>query len=228
MSRTTLRVTLAVLATAILPAGVAAQGATVSAELAYRSDYLFAGLPFATGDVTQATVSVAGGAITLNGYAVYDHELGDISEVDVYGDYYFQVAPMVGAFLGGALYNFRIGGSWQPTPEAYAGLVVTAPLNPTLFVARDFDLGDGTHAMLILSHDVTLPGTGLTLGLSGNLDYNDGYYTDISAFSFANVGLRLNVPVGPATVSPLVVIQRGIDDYFEDVEVLGVAASYTF
>ena len=224
------RVFTAALASAVfLAPGLAAQDtATITAELGYRSDYLFAGIPFAEGGVTQATVSVGVSSFTVNGFAVFDHELGGMSEADIYGDWYVQASPLVGAFVGAGLYTFKIAGEWESTPELYAGLVLSTPLSPTLYVAHDFDLGDGTHAMLLLSHAVPLGESGTTLNLGGRLDYNDGYYTTISAFSFADLAVTLDVPLGPVTVTPLIRIQRAIHETFVHEEVFGLTASYTF
>lgn len=204
--------------------------ATISAELAYRSAYYFAGIPFAADDVTQATVTAGLGSLTLYGFSVYDHAASDVTELDIYGDYYSQIAPTIGLFVGAALYSFKFPSpaGWESTPELYGGLVFTAPLNPTLYVAHDFDLGDGTHATLMLSHAVPMGTGGATLTLSGNLDYNDGYYSTISGFSYADVGASVDLPLGPVTVSPGVTILRGIDDAFGDDEVFSVVAGFTF
>lgn len=219
----------ALAAAALLPVGLAAQSpVSVTAQLALKSDYLFAGIPFATAEVTQATLSVGADALTVNGYAVYDHDAEIVSEADLYGDYYVQLSPMVGAFAGAALYSFKIGDAWESTPELYAGAVLAVPLNPTVYVAHDFDLGDGTHAALLLSHQIPLTEDGVSLGFGGTLDYNDGYYSPISAFSYMDLAVALEIPVGPVTVSPLVMVQRAIDDSFVDEEVFGLTASYTF
>lgn len=216
-----------------LPAALAAQTATVSAELAFRSKYLFAGIPFADKQVQQAKVTVAAGSFTINGFSVYDVDASDVTEADIYGGYYFQAAPTVGIFVGGALYSFKfpvVG--WESTPELYGGVVFSAPLSPTLYVAHDFDLGDGTHAMLMLSHSVPLGESGATLHLAGNVDYNAEYYTTESGFSFADVSAAIGIPIGPLTVSPMILIQRRLDDAFVDFvpddELFGVTASITF
>lgn len=221
--------TATLMATALLPIGLAAQSpVTVSAQLALKTDYLFAGIPFATGAVTQATVSVGASGLTVNGFAVYDHDTETVSEADLYGDYYAQLSPAVGVFAGAALYSFKIVDAWDSTPEVYAGVGFTAPLSPTLYVAHDFDLGNGTHATLLLSHSVSVSEAGATLTFGGSLDYNDGYYTAISGFSYADLGVALEIPVGPVLVTPLVVVQAGIDATFVDEEYFGLSASYTF
>lgn len=225
----------ALFAAAVLAQGVTAQSvATVTAELAYKSKYLFAGIPFAADDVTQARVTVGVGSLTLNGFSVYDLDASKVTEADVYGDYYMQLGPAVGAFVGGALYNFKLVDGWEATPELYGGLVFTAPLNPVLYAAHDFDLGDGTHVTLMLSHDVPLGESGLSLGLAGNIDYNDGYYSTVSGFSYADLSASLGIPVGPVTISPMVLVQRLLDDAFtdgafiENQELFGVSAAFTF
>lgn len=209
---------------------------TTTAELNVLSDYFFAGIPFASGAVSQARVSVATpGGFTFNAFSVYDYDANDITEFDLYGDYYTQLAPAVGLFVGAALYNFDLGTSWEATPEVYGGLVFTAPLNPTLYVAHDFDLGDGTHATFMLSHSAPLGTSGATLDLAGNLDYNSDYYVDFSGFAYADLGASLGIPVGPITVSPSFVLLLALDDEFQtqagidDAEsVFGLSATATF
>lgn len=215
--------------TAVLPQDLHAQSpVTVSAQAEFKTKYLFAGIPFAADEVTQAKVTIGRGAFTLNGFSVYDHDASDVTEGDVYGDYYTQLSPRVGAFVGAAVYNFKIADEWELTPEVYAGLVLSAPLNPTLYFAHDFDLGDGNHFMLTLSHEIPLGIGGATLSLAGNIDYNNDYYRDGSDFSFADVVVYLGIPVGPLTVSPMFQLQRGIDDDFTDEEVFGIKASMVF
>ena len=233
--RTTNRLAMLVaFAAVLLPMGTSAQSATVSAELAFRSKYLFAGIPFAAEQVQQAKVTVVAGSFTINGFSVYDFDASDVTEMDIYGDYYFQAAPKVGIFVGGALYRFKFPGvGWESvTPELYGGVVLSAPLNPTLFVAHDFDLGDGTHAMLMLSHSVPLGESGATLDLAGNVDYNAEYWTTDSGLSFVDLSAAIGIPIGPLTVSPMFLIQRRLDDAFlgfiPDDELFGVTASLTF
>lgn len=209
---------------------------TTTVELNALSDYFFAGIPFAPGAVSQARVSVATpGGLTLNAFSVYDYDAGDITEVDVYGDYYTQVAPTLGLFVGAALYNFDLATGWESTPEVYGGLVLTAALNPTLYVARDFDLGDGTHATLMVSQSLPLGTGGATFDLAGNLDYNDGYYVDFSGFAYADVGASVGIPAGPVTIRPSFTLLLALEDGFQgeagidDTEtVFGVSASATF
>jgi hypothetical protein len=226
-------------------AGAAAQ-TSVTAEVGFKSRYLFAGIPFATvadGAVTQGTLTVSrtvgtAGALTLYGFGVLDHESSNLIERDVYADYYHQVSDLVGVFVGGALYNFLLpkaagGNYWNLTPEAYGGIVLATHLNPTLYVAHDFDLGDGTHATLMLSHAVMLGEGGVSLTFMGNVDYNAEYYATSKGLSYGDVGAALSLPLGPLTVTPSFVVQRRLDDAFEndyivDDEVFGVSASYTF
>lgn len=205
-----------------------AQTATFSGEVAYRTDYLFAGIPFSSGGVTQATVTMSAGAFTLNAFTSYDHDLSDVNEADVYGDIYVQLSPRIGGFAGVGIYNFEFDTGWETTPEIYAGVVLSAPFTPTVTVAHDLNLGDGTHVLLTLSHSVPLGESGATLDLVGDLDYNDDYWVDVTGFSFADIGVSVAIPVGPLTISPMALAQFGIDDAFGDEEVLGVSASWTF
>ncbi len=214
---------------ASMPFGLDAQSpVSVSGALDFKTKYLFAGIPFAAEEVTQATITVATGAFTFNAFSVYDIDASDVTEGDIWGDYYAQLSPGVGLFVGAALYNFKIAGEWDPTVEGYAGLVFTLPLTPTLYFAHDFDLGDGNHFILSLAHSVPLGASGATLDFAGDLDYNNNYYTSNSGFSFVDFAVSVGIPAGPLTISPTVLIQRNIDDLFTDEEVFGVKAAFVF
>lgn len=218
--------------TNLTPSASAQLPVSVAAEVGFRTKYFFAGIPFAAEQVTQPKVTATFGSFTLNGFGTFDHDAGEMTEADLYGDYYVQLAPRLGAYVGGALYNFNFLPGWEATPELYGGIVISAPLSPTLHVAHDFDLGDGTHLMLMLSHSVPLGTSGVSLNLAGNVDYNDGYWTPESGLSFFDVSAALGIPVGPVTVSPMVLLQRRIDDAFAgfipDDELFGVTAAFTF
>jgi len=209
---------------------------TATAEVNFLSQYFFAGIPFATGEVSQASLSVATpGGFTFNGFAVYDYDRSEVTELDVWGDYYTQLAPTVGLFVGAALYNFDFVTTWESTPEVYGGLVLTAPLNPTLYVAHDFDLGDGTHATLMLSESAPLGASGATVNVAGNLDYNQDYYLDFSGLGYADLGASVSIPAGPVTLSPSLTLIFALADDFQaaagidDIEeVLGLSASMVF
>lgn len=226
-------VLLTLLFAGVLPAPASAQGAplplSVSAEAAFKSRYLFAGIPFAEDEVLQAKVVVGAGAFTFNGFSVYGVEEGDVIEADVWGDYYVQLAPQVGAFVGAALYNFELADGWEATPELYGGLTVAVPLNPTLYVAHDFHLGDGSHILFSLSHAVPLGTSGATLGAATNVDYNDDYWVAGSSFAFVDLVLSLGLPVGNVTLTPMFQVQRAIDEErFGDFELFGLTASVAF
>jgi hypothetical protein len=218
----------------IAPVAASAQSpVTWSVELPFRSKYLFAGIPFAAEQVQQAQVSAAVGSFTINGFGVYDVDASDVTEADVYADYYSQLSPGVGAYVGGALYSFKLATGWESTPELYAGLVFTAPLNPILAVAHDFDLGDGTRVTASLSHPVPLGEGGAVLTLGADADYNSEYYTADSGISYVDAHASIGIPVGAVTISPMVLIQRRVDDDFADdfivdEEVFGITASFTF
>jgi hypothetical protein len=218
----------------LLPVGASAQSPIpVSVELPFRTNYYFAGIPFAAKEIQQAQVSVGLGSFTVYGFATYGFEESDITEADIFADWYTQLTPLLGFFVGGALYNFDYGelaGGWQGTQEVYAGLVLGTLLNPTVLVAHDFELGDGTHVLATVSHNVPLGTSPLSLDLAANVDYNAEYYTADSGFSYGNASVALNVPVGPLTFSPIVIVQRRLDDafagYVPDDEVFGITAYF--
>lgn len=214
--------------------------AAVTAELGYRSRYLFAGVPFVAGNVLEGTVTVEAGSLTMAGNTVYGSDGGEVIEADVWGDYQFQPTPAIGAFLGASYYSFLTledDGStvWEGTPELYMGVVLTAPLTPTLTVAHDFDLGDGTHATLSLYESFPIGSSPLSLDVGGDLDYNHRYYVEIDGFSYADLWVSVNVSLGALTLSPVALFQFGLDEStflgepnFPDEQVYGVTATVTF
>lgn len=205
---------------------------TWSVELPFRSKYLFAGIPFAAEQVQQAQVTAGVGSFTINGFGVYDFDASDVTEADVYADYYSQLNDAVGMYVGGALYSFKFASGWESTPELYAGLVFTVPLNPVLAVAHDFDLGDGTRVTASISHGIPLAESGAVLTLGADADYNAEYYTLDSGISYVDGHASIDIPVGAVTISPMVLIQRRVDDAFVDFipdeELFGVTASFSF
>ncbi len=220
----------------VLPSEVRAQSPVpISVELPFRSKYYWAGVPFAAGEVQQVQLSAGLGSVTVYGFTTYDLDASRISEADLYADWYGQLTPLFGLFVGAALYNFDYGeafGGWQGTQELYAGVVLGTLLSPTLYVAHDFDLGDGTHVTLSVAHGVPLGASGLSLDLGAEVDYNVEYYTDQTGVSYGALSAALGIPAGPVTLSPIVIVQRRLDDAFvgwvPDDEVFGVTASFSF
>ena len=130
------------------------------------------------------------------------------------------------------LYNFLISDVWETTYELYAGLSLDAPLSPTLHVARDFDLGDGSRAYLQLSQGIPLGLTGPRVNFAGRVEYNADYYTESSGLAYADFVVSTDFGFGPITITPALTIQRQLDDAFtgfiDDEEVFSVAASFGF
>jgi len=191
---------------------------TVGADLEFKTRYLFAGIPFSAGEVIQAKITVGHAGWTLNAFTNYDLEAEEFSEGDVWAEYYHQFNDKVGGFLGAALYNFKIAASWEPTVELYAGLTANLPGNPTLYFAHDFALTTGNHVTFTLSHGI--PVEAATVSVAGNIDYNNGYYREGSSLSYADLNVSVTVPVGDVTLTPMLTLQEGLHEDFED-QVLG-------
>jgi hypothetical protein len=160
-------------------------------------------------------------------------EYDEVMELDLWGDYYHQMNDRVGAYVGAGYYNFKhylVEDEYAGSPELYGGLVLYVPLTPSVYVARAFDLTEGTHVTFSLSHPVTLAENGTSLTFAGNLDYNHEYYRPDSGFSFADLMATLSLPVGALTVSPMAAVQIAIadDGYFGDWGLFGISASMTF
>ena len=198
----------------------------VSAEAEFRTRYLFAGVPFSTGPVGQAKVTVSYSGFTLSGFTNYDFDITEINEGDVWADYYHQFTDMIGGYLGGALYNFKIADDWEPTQEIYVGIVTAFPLNPSLHFARDFKLTKGHYFRFMLSDSRSIGTT--TVSATGGINYNVDYYRVGSNFSHADLELTAALPVGRFTFTPKGVFQLGIADDFDEFVVGALNVSVGF
>ena len=127
----------------LLPVGPAAAQVGFSVEARALSRYLFAGLPFSTGWVSQGQAVLTVSNFTFNGYSNYDFDTKEINELDIWGDYFHTFSDVFGGFIGAGLYNFKNVvevGKFSATPEIYGGLSFFTVLSPTLYIAHDFDL----------------------------------------------------------------------------------------
>ncbi len=211
---------------------------SVTADVAVKSRYLFAGMVFWKGPMTQPKLTLSttsgNGTLTVNGGAVYMHgDYNELMELDVWGDYYHQLSDQIGAYVGAGYYNFKhflVEDEYAGSPELYGGLVLYVPLTPSVYIAKDFDLTEGTHVTFSLSHPLALAENGTSLTFTGNLDYNHEYYRPDSGFSYADLTATLALPFGPLTVSPMVAVQAAIadDGYFGDWGIFGISASMGF
>ncbi|MDX1393075.1 MAG: hypothetical protein R3195_01745 [Gemmatimonadota bacterium] len=215
---------------ASLSPGRAAAQVDVGLEARTLSRYLFAGLPFSTGWVGQGQVVVSVSGFTFNGYTNYDFDTEEINELDIWGDYFHVFSDVFGAYVGAGLYNFKNVvevGEYSATPELYGGVAFFTVLNPSLYVAHDFDLGDGTHAYASLSHDV--PVGIVTFTGTGRLAYNAHYWREGSGFSYADLNVAAAVPFGIFTFTPSVDFVGSLDDDdFIDVVVWGASLRADF
>ena len=229
---------LALLALLSLSAVDAGAQVSASADLAVKSRYLFAGMVFWRGPVTLPKLTLSNtsgnGTLTVNGGAAYMHgDYDELLELDVWGDYYHQLNDRVGAYVGAGYYSFKHyleEGEYAGTPEIYGGLVIYVPLTPSVYVAKDLDLGEGAHVTFTLTHTVPLSDNGASVTFEGNLDYNHEYYRPDSGFSYADATATLALPLGPVTFSPMVGLQGAIadDGYFGDWGFFGISASMAF
>jgi hypothetical protein len=191
---------------------------TISAELQYRSRYLFSGIPFSTGSVAQAKLTLGYNGFTLNALTNYDFDISGFNERDLWADYYHQLNELIGVYVGGSYFNFKNfkrPGKWDPTYELYAGISTQYPGNPSLYYARDFELTDGGQiARLTLSHEV--PVGAVTVTGTGNIVYNDNYYRVGSNVSHLDLSVSVDMHLGRFTVSPMVTYQDAIADDFDN------------
>ena len=189
-----------------------------SADLGVSSRYLFSGLEFSSGSVTQAGLTMTYGGLSVSGFTNYDVRTNELNEADLSANYHAQISEKVGMYVGAALYHFqnlKQHGKWDPTTELFFGLSTSYPGNPSIHYARDYELTAGGQLLqLSLSQDVGLGPISVTA--AGTIAYNDNYYRAGSDVSHYDLSLATRVELGNVTMTPAIVYQNAIADDFSN------------
>jgi len=185
----------------------------------YLSKYIWRGQNLSDDPVFQPSVGVTYGPLSLSLWGNMDTtningNSGDFSELDTTLSLAGDVPGLegVGYSLGAIYYDFP-GTAYPDTTEAYAGVSLALPLNPSLTVYRDIDEAKGTYYALGVSHSIEnvaeiaadMP-VGMSLGASvgyGNSAYNKYYWgVDGNKAQDFTVTLGLPTTVGSWTITP--------------------------
>jgi uncharacterized protein (TIGR02001 family) len=131
--------------TAILAASVAgatiasAQDLSISATVAWESDYIFRGVQLAE-EFFAPSVDVSYGDFYVGMWAAMPIDAEYFNEVDFYAGYGFGINEMLSADVGITAYTYPEDGAPEDTTEGYAGLSFETELSPAIYVYYDFDL----------------------------------------------------------------------------------------
>ncbi|MEO1251407.1 MAG: TorF family putative porin [Pseudomonadota bacterium] len=178
---------LAMMLSAVSGGAAAGDAISVSSTLGYESRYIFRGVQFAETSI-QPSVQLSYGG--FYGGAWFNLPIGDDDlvvtpggeELDLFVGYSASVNDVVAYDVGITYYTFPDlasgfldvfeedgDGLGANTVEVYAGLSLTAPLSPTLYVYRDFMFDTFTIEGGV-SHSVPLM-TKTSLNLGGSIGY---------------------------------------------------------
>jgi hypothetical protein len=92
-------------------------------------------------------------------------------------------------------------GNGRYTNELYVGYAYDTFLSPSITMYGDFDEGDGLYYLFSMGHSIALP-KGLSLNPSVGLGLNQGQWIDQTVVSDLSLGMSLDIPLGPVTLSP--------------------------
>jgi hypothetical protein len=158
------------------------------------SRYVFGGLTFSDEPVIHPSFSASAGGFRLTAFGTWYSDPGELLEADLFLEY----ATERGRWsLYGAVsrYHFDLGQGWEGTTELYAGAGWDGPLQPSLAVTEDFDLGDGGLVEASIGHSPKLGARRLEASLT--LAHNRHYYSDLTGLSHLELALEMELPLGP-------------------------------
>lgn len=158
------------------------------------SRYVFGGLTFSERPVVHPSLSARRGGFRLTAFGTWYSDSRELLEADVFLEYGASRGRLA---LYGALsrYHFELEDGWRGTTELYLGASWDGPLQPGLAVTEDLDLGDGGLIEARVGH--SLPVGPRRLDVSLTLTHNRHYYSDLTGISHLELGLELELPLGP-------------------------------
>lgn len=189
-----------------VPAAVAQDdtlAVSTSLSLGYVSKYVWRGIPQTTEGAFQPSLTFAGDkGYSLNVWASYDNDAGELREVDYTGDYTWSAAGV--EMSAGVIHYAFPNTNFSSTTEVYLGVGFDAPLSPTAKLYYDFREADGFYLSLGGSHSLSLGEEGnakaLDLAASvglGSSDFNDFYFgQDKTALVDFLLSASMSFPMG--------------------------------
>jgi len=187
------------------------------AEVGIYSKYLWRGFVLADEVSMQPTYWVKfAGAFTVSSWMnVARKQLeGPLTEHDLTVDYSRTVAEKW--TLSGGWINYVFPGldEGSLSNELYAGVTHASFFNPTVKVYVDVHEGKGTYLNLATNHTFPLGSSGFAATPSLAFGYNHKQWIDKSAWSEANIGLKLTVPtpIKRLSLTPALYYSKALDD----------------
>ncbi len=121
-----------------------AQELSVSASVAYESEYIFRGVHLADSYIAPS-VDLSYGDMYVGIWGAMPFKSDFDNEIDVYAGYGFDISEVVSADIGFTYYTYPsladgVFDSDVNTFEVYTGLSFEAPLSPSVYAFYDFDL----------------------------------------------------------------------------------------
>jgi uncharacterized protein (TIGR02001 family) len=236
---------------AMLAAGCWAAVATAAVEVeggAYVGvfdKYLWRGFDLSGGEpVAQGGVDLTAGAFTLSYWSNLQlssnddegYVAGEMNETDLILDYSFDINDLVSMSVGDMLYAVD---GLEDTHEAYVGVYLALPLEPSLTVYWDWDEAEeaGLYYVLSVAHAFELSET-LSLNLSASAGYNqesDYLVGDYSDWHNAEIGVAVDYLLSEnLTLSPSYIYSTPISDDAEDISgiddesAFGLSVAFSF
>lgn len=167
------------------------------ASVTFASAFVWRGFVLGEDPVAQPSAWVRVGPVTVTSWSntyVPSAARMQYTEHDFSVDYSQDVRGVTLSF-GWINYAFPRQDVGRYTNEFYAAVSAGGYLNPKVQVYHDVDEGDGTYAMVAVSHDYELPSTKITLSPTVSLGYNHHQWTDRRGFSDVTAQLNAEIPI---------------------------------
>jgi hypothetical protein len=190
------------------------------------SRYVFGGLTFSDEPVIHPSLKATAGGFELTAFGTWYTDTDELLEADLFLEYGTQRGRLA---LYGALsrYHFELEDGWSGTTEVYAGVGWDGPLQASLSITEDFDIGDGGLIELALAQALALGSQ--ALGASLTLTYNRHYYSALSGLSHLELAVEMELPLGSRVrLRPRIAALQSLRDDVESAVYAGVGLAVGF
>ncbi len=231
------RVTLAILAVALLAATVPAFAQdegdfSFSLDNTFVNRYLWRGFLVNDSPAIQPAVGFGYKGFSVSSWSsIQQHRVDQGTdwgqnwiEHDLTLDYTHDVGPV--SLSGGYIwYHFPgLNDDAQNTHEFYGGISVDTLLNPSFTFYRDVDDGDGNYLYFSVGHSQDL-GKGVVLNLGTGVGLNNKEFIDTTTISNWDINVSADIPWGKVVFSPFFTQMIGNETLFGKHNMFGVNMS---
>jgi hypothetical protein len=185
----------------------------LGANLTFASAFVWRGFVLTTTPAAQPSAFVTVGPVTVTSWVNVDRPGAgqwSFTEHDFTVDYSRAVGPVT--LSAGWTNYFFATETGRHSNEFYGGIAGGGYLNPALQVYTDVQQGNGTYAVLTVSHEYPVSAKGVTITPTASVGYNHHQWTEFVGFSDVNVGARLSwpLPVARLAIQPWVNYSFGL------------------